>query len=135
LVIKEERAMRYDLATKWITALRSGNYKQTKNVLKDEKGGFCCLGVLCDVMGYKFGPVQDVEIGPACPVIGADGHEFFSLPTEVQELAQIATGTGSFELGSDDEANFEEHDLAQMNDAGSSFEEIADLIESHWDQL
>jgi hypothetical protein len=130
--------MNYDLATKWVKALRSGEYKQTKNVLKDERGRFCCLGVLCDVMGYKFGPVQDIEIGPACEVIGPDGFgtsEFFSLPTEVQELAQIATGTGSFELGSDDDENFEEHDLAQMNDAGTSFEEIADLIESHWPQL
>ena len=32
----------------WVKALRSGKYKQTRNVLADNKG-FCCLGVLCDL--------------------------------------------------------------------------------------
>jgi hypothetical protein len=32
----------------WVAALRSGDYKQTKYELQD-KDGFCCLGVLCDV--------------------------------------------------------------------------------------
>lgn len=31
---------------KWIVALRSGKYKQTKYKLQDENG-FCCLGVAC----------------------------------------------------------------------------------------
>lgn len=34
----------------WIKALRSGKYKQTRGRLKGD-GGFCCLGVLCDVLG------------------------------------------------------------------------------------
>ena len=33
---------------KWVTALRSGKYKQTRTCLNDEKG-FCCLGVACDL--------------------------------------------------------------------------------------
>ena len=33
----------------WITALRSGEYKQTKNTLQDENG-YCCLGVACKVV-------------------------------------------------------------------------------------
>jgi hypothetical protein len=33
---------------KWIKALRSGNYKQTRGTLKNDEG-FCCLGVLCDI--------------------------------------------------------------------------------------
>lgn len=35
----------------WIDALRSGEYKQTKGILRREggKGGYCCLGVLCDL--------------------------------------------------------------------------------------
>lgn len=32
----------------WLEALRSGKYKQTKRVLKNEEG-YCCLGVLCDL--------------------------------------------------------------------------------------
>lgn len=33
---------------KWLTALNSGKYEQTKGRLKG-KTGFCCLGVLCDL--------------------------------------------------------------------------------------
>lgn len=33
-------------AQKWATALRSGEYKQTRSYLQDKKG-FCCLGVAC----------------------------------------------------------------------------------------
>ena len=35
-------------AMKWVKALRSGKYKQTKGILKNSKG-FCCLGVLCEI--------------------------------------------------------------------------------------
>jgi hypothetical protein len=30
---------------KWVAALRSGEYKQTKGYLRNKKG-YCCLGVL-----------------------------------------------------------------------------------------
>lgn len=33
---------------KWVKALRSGKYKQTKYKLQDHRG-FCCLGVACDI--------------------------------------------------------------------------------------
>lgn len=39
-----------EIKAKWIAALRSGKYQQTKGVLKDH-GGFCCLGVLCVIQG------------------------------------------------------------------------------------
>ena len=32
----------------WVKALRSGQYQQTKDVLRDDSG-YCCLGVACDV--------------------------------------------------------------------------------------
>lgn len=38
------------LKAKWVTALRSGDYQQTKNTLQD-RIGFCCLGVLNEVRG------------------------------------------------------------------------------------
>lgn len=34
---------------KWVAALRSGKYEQTREVLHDNQG-FCCLGVICDVL-------------------------------------------------------------------------------------
>ena len=36
-----------ELLLKWIAALESGKYKQTKRYLQTEEG-FCCLGVLCN---------------------------------------------------------------------------------------
>lgn len=33
----------------WLEALESGEYKQTTSVLNNGEGGYCCLGVLCDV--------------------------------------------------------------------------------------
>lgn len=48
---------------KWIAALRSGDYKQTKNALKNSySDSYCCLGVLCVVSGIEAG-------GYAYPVI------------------------------------------------------------------
>lgn len=40
----------YTIKTKWLDALRGGEYKQTHSVLQDE-GGHCCLGVLCAIQG------------------------------------------------------------------------------------
>ena len=40
---------------KWIKALRSGKYKQTKDTLcNDKRNSFCCLGVLCDVLKIPY---------------------------------------------------------------------------------
>lgn len=48
-----------DLMNKWILALRSGEYAQTRGVLRRDSEhafdttigpGYCCLGVLCDVL-------------------------------------------------------------------------------------
>lgn len=41
-------AMRKAVKKLWVKALRSGKYKRTTGALK-KNGGFCCLGVLCDV--------------------------------------------------------------------------------------
>ncbi len=38
-----------ELKVKWVAALRSGKFEQTRNVLRGASGGFCCLGVLLDV--------------------------------------------------------------------------------------
>ncbi len=41
--------MKQTVMKQWVKALRSGKYKQTTGVLKKPRGGFCCLGVLCDI--------------------------------------------------------------------------------------
>ncbi len=44
--------MKVELFDEWLVALRSGEYKQIQGRLHDpDDGGFCCLGVLCEVVG------------------------------------------------------------------------------------
>ena len=78
-----------ELKAKWIAALRSGEYKQGKNRLhSNEDNSFCCLGVLCEVAGYKkenvnhipsFGHVDD---SGNVYYIPSFGHCAISIPNE-----------------------------------------------------
>ena len=43
--------MNKEIKREWTHALRSGKYKQGNGQLKTSSGKFCCLGVLCDIMG------------------------------------------------------------------------------------
>jgi hypothetical protein len=38
-----------EVKEKWCAALESGKYAQAKGALRTAEGGYCCLGVLCDV--------------------------------------------------------------------------------------
>ena len=44
--------MNPQIKQKWVDALRSGEYQQTKGRLRKEDK-FCCLGVLCDLYGKE----------------------------------------------------------------------------------
>jgi len=41
--------MKAKLKKRWVKALRSGRYKQTRQTLQNEAGANCCLGVLCRI--------------------------------------------------------------------------------------
>lgn len=92
-----------ELKTKWVVALRSGEYKQGIGTLYNAVNNtYCCLGVLGKVMGLK-----EVELGTTALLWGLNTKEHFCSPL----------------LG------LTETDLATMNDHGSSFSDIADHIE------
>lgn len=46
--------MNPELKVRWLAALRSGSYRQARKSLQtvppDGQAGFCCLGVLCDLI-------------------------------------------------------------------------------------
>ncbi len=47
------------LKNDWVAALRSGDYMQGQKKLYDpDSGSYCCLGVLCAVMGGTFNPAN-----------------------------------------------------------------------------
>lgn len=104
--------MNPEVKTRWIEALRSGRYKQTRGQLRDDEG-FCCLGVLCDISGLGKWDQN------GCYRRNLSGHRL-DLPFFVAEWAELP----SYPLASDNTP------LAELNDfSGLTFPQIADIIE------
>jgi hypothetical protein len=115
--------MNPDIAVRWVTALRSGEYVQGKsylrvgNQLRDEDK-FCCLGVLCELA------VADNVIDPPEEVNGIFyyGHAAKMPPEKVTDWAGM-------EPNQTIRYNGEVHSLASLNDIGVPFDTIAAFIE------
>lgn len=95
----------------WLAALRSGKFKQSRGTMRS-RSGYCCLGVLAEVMG----------VPPA-----KKGSQRF-------DFAQ----RGQHNVGSYPPVNFQgidwenRHFLVDMNDdEKKTFPEIADWIEAN----
>lgn len=106
---------------KWVEALRSGEYRQTRGCLHDHKG-YCCLGVACDLYGKETG--QDWNPSKHNECLGFE-DEFEVLP---ETVAQFIFGDS---IGSRENPRLRGHtSAADLNDEGTGFAEIADLIET-----
>jgi hypothetical protein len=105
--------MNPELKARWLKALRSGTYLQGQKALHKESK-FCCLGVLCDLgLPEKWEPSDwdsDYYIHPW----GNPHDELLS-----KEISY------EIKLG-----NALQRRLADMNDQGKSFIEIAEVIEA-----
>ncbi len=115
----------------WVEALRSGQYDQAKNVLRrveyvdsDDEGptlGYCCLGVACVVHN----PNQ--YISPTKELLNSH-----MLPNEVIEVfSQVIPVDGDFGAHNYKKSDQLQLKLADMNDGGKSFDEIATWIEEN----
>lgn len=109
-------------ARKWVRALRSGKYKQTKGRLERVNGvnRFCCLGVACDLFNKSVPKSKRLER----TIVGKNGrygNEEDLLPGVVKKWLGLSANDGS--IDNDDS-------LACINDAGKRFATIADIIES-----
>lgn len=115
------------LTRRWLDALRSGEYNQTKGCLKNDYG-FCCLGVGADVMAtsewrktvndggeYSFRKMGETGI--------LDHDDFDRLvPLRIQDR-----------LSEKFHIYISQDDLATLNDEhGFTFPMIADVVESWW---
>ena len=116
-----------DVMNKWIEALESGDYAQTRGALgvdglEGGKPSFCCLGVLCE-LAVQEGIIPDPLRGDAenaTRLYGEAGNSG-ALPVEVRKWAGLATNNGTYD-GAD-------KNLVGLNDSyGYSFEQIASVI-------
>lgn len=132
--------MKAEIKTRWLEALRSGRFPQTKGVLErtsrgiaDELGnadevGFCCLGVLCS-LAVEDGVIQRKEgVGGVALYGDGEGHSEAELPDAVVRWA----GLDSTDPEVVDPARDRTYSLAAINDTGGSFEHIAGLIEAQY---
>ena len=109
----------------WIKALRSGEYKQTAQCLKNQYG-YCCLGVAADLLVKESAGVCFWELAPL------QTDYIFQDPSS-NEL----DATHDSMLPDDTAAKFglregEQDLLAGMNDSSrNTFLEIADYIEEN----
>ena len=123
------------LKQKWVRALRSGKYEQATGALRRE-GGFCCLGVLCDVYDpdkWNVGVDDCDEDERWCYGYEDDNFAFKAkevLPILVARIAGLDTQNPEVPYGLEGE-ELVMKSLASINDSGATFKQIADLIETH----
>jgi hypothetical protein len=113
--------MKTQIKQQWLSALRSGEYTQARWNLQTEQG-FCCLGVLCDLYAKETGTEWEVtttEDDEPFTYYNFDEHSNH-LPVSVMKWA---------DLDCDNPVVKGELSLAELNDGGFTFEEIAQLIE------
>lgn len=105
----------------WTDALRSGEYEKGIGML-NSGGKFCCLGVLCEVLGVDNNG-------------GANGYVVYNdtsavLPVEVSKFMEMGRN-GDFINGV---GNYGA--LTGLNDySASTFSDIADIIEKNIDNF
>lgn len=113
----------------WVDALRSGNYEQGQQVLQ-ASGRYCCLGVACkvaqdngvDVCTSDEGRLLGNTLASQRPT-----QHWLGLRNNLGELP----GNASFEPDNENLTSL----ITLNDDRALSFEEIADRIETHWQDL
>jgi hypothetical protein len=111
---------------KWVAALRSGEYKQGRHFLRKIDDTFCCLGVLCDLVAKEdpyfrweknsSNSAFNMLIDDKMP--SAEVYAFIEYSSEGDRMMWEARSRGTC--------------LSEMNDAGHTFTEIADIIEKEF---
>jgi hypothetical protein len=123
--------MKKYIAMAWCEALESGEYEQGEGRLRNEQNEFCCLGILCNMHAQAKLKLSKEQTNP---------NEYFGndqYPPAVvwKTWAGMKTNDGSFIEGVDEDGFEDSNDLANLNDGGESFAEIAKIIRKHYKEL
>jgi hypothetical protein len=135
---KVKEKMKPEIKKLWVEALRSGEYVQGTQSLRTGEDGFCCLGVLCDLakkagigewkQKVKFFGDDGCRNGLGFWVFEADGNsEKNYLPRPIVEWAGVRQAS-PYMAGVGDK-------LANLNDNGCTFKQIASMIEENGDEI
>jgi hypothetical protein len=122
--------MNTEIKSLWVEALRSGEYRQAQGKLRKDEG-YCCLGVLCEIAVIK-GIISSERTyryhDPEFVWSYGKDKDWYSLPVEVKDWADVRD-----DLIPDEDCDLVDaiDHLIGLNDTGSTFSEIADLIEEH----
>lgn len=117
--------------SEWISALRSGKYKQGNNSLQTEGGANCCLGVKCVVDGLTFELIESV-VNPRSMFIFPNGSGSNTwLSSEYADSQGMIDGQGTFyyEVTFFGTKFWIRESLGNLNDDDFTFDQIADVIE------
>jgi len=122
--------MKREVANIWVTALRSGKYKQGMGYL-NKNNKFCCLGVLCEIA-----PANELQIHKQLNLdymtYSAGGNKINKVgrfpPVAILKWANISLDYRTYIPELDKK-------LWQLNDTGYTFDQIADIIEKYWEDL
>ena len=121
--------MNIKIKDKWVSALRSGEYKQGIGKLANKKTDgeilYCCLGVLCEILLWH------PELGVIVTTSPNDQLVYnmnrYSLEESIYIPCGLEDGNPSILDRKGDRTT-----LAVLNDSRVSFKEIADLIETQY---
>lgn len=118
--------MTLEHAQQLIEALYSGDFKQTKAQLgriRNSEWHYCCLGVAVKIFDL---PHKLTHCGLA--VLSDYDHTFYYLPTD-NPIFKTTQGKFPPEYSTKHESEPEEYfSLANLNDLGFTFAEIADIL-------
>jgi hypothetical protein len=134
--------MNIEIKAQWISALRSGAYKQGHHTLHSEDNCFCALGVLCDLYAKAF----DLKWETHQTLMGSHSHfvtvyalqhrfsngeMFYSVAVPQHPIASWAGTQANPWLHVTTKAGIRsEYHLSEINDnLELTFAQIADLIE------
>lgn len=136
--------MNREVAKKWVKALRSKKYSQGQYYLKQynkqKKPKYCCLGVLCELYNlemkrkHKRTLIQKEKDHCDEAKCGYVTYNRISgcLPKAVQKWAGIKSAYGDF---GERDIFCMQKSLSFLNDSGSRFSTIANVIEKNVEQL
>lgn len=120
--------MNQEWKEKWVAALRSGEYAQTRGRLHT-KDGYCCLGVLEDLVAKEKGDEWHLSKSGRCFLIGAEENSDV-LRRSTMELVKLRDVNPMISSEETFPSLPRRSTLASANDSGYNFEQIADIIES-----